>query len=293
MKNNEKVSDYIAKVIVITNEMKSYGETLFKQVIIEKVQRSLAPQLYYIVVAIKHFKDTNTMRIEELRSCLEAQQLHLIERNSKKRVRTSSKRSDSEGFLWKEEPKVSMAREQEKVRKVEETNIARGDSDGEPVLLMASENVGGSMVDWWYMDTGCSNHLSGNKQWLVNFDSCKRTKIRCDDDKYLNAKGMGKFRVKLTNGKIVLIKDVLYELGRNRTFKVNVATPDTQCLNARSAEEESELWHKRLGHMNYKILGHLSSKNLVHGILRLWHQRNHVAWDCMYDGFTKDEGPWL
>lgn len=30
MKNNEKVSDYISKVILITKEMKSYGETLYE-----------------------------------------------------------------------------------------------------------------------------------------------------------------------------------------------------------------------------------------------------------------------
>lgn len=54
------------------------------------------------------------------------------------------------------------------------------------------------------------------------------------------------------------------ELERNITFKVNVATKDTQCLSARSVEWENELWHKRLRHMNYRILGHLSSKNPIH-----------------------------
>ena len=60
-----------------------------------------------------------------------------------------------------------------------------------------------------------------------------------------------------------------YELGRNRTFKANVATTDNKCLSARSAKGESDLWHKRLGHLNYKSLGHMSSKNLVHGIPKI------------------------
>ena len=55
------------------------------------------------------------------------------------------------------------------------------------------------------MDTGCSNHLTGNKKWLVDFDSGKSTKIRCADDKYLNAEGMGNVRVILNNGKAVVI----------------------------------------------------------------------------------------
>ena len=52
MKNNEKVPDYTSRVIVVTNEMKSFGETLSEQVIIEKILRSLTPQFDYIVVAI-------------------------------------------------------------------------------------------------------------------------------------------------------------------------------------------------------------------------------------------------
>ena len=56
------------------------------------------------------------------------------------------------------------------------------------MLLMKYDNVGGSMVDWWYMGIGYSNHLIGNEQWMVDFNSRKRTKIICIDDEYLNAK---------------------------------------------------------------------------------------------------------
>lgn len=59
------------------------------------------------------------------------------------------------------------------------------------MLLMAFENEGEKMVDWWYMDIGSSNHLIGNKQWIVDFDSGIKTKIRYADDEYRNAEGMG------------------------------------------------------------------------------------------------------
>ena len=63
MKNSEKVSEYISKMILITNEMKTCGETLSEQVIIEKILRSLTPQFDYIVVSIEHSKNLETMRI--------------------------------------------------------------------------------------------------------------------------------------------------------------------------------------------------------------------------------------
>ena len=55
------------------------------------------------------------------------------------------------------------------------------------------------------MDTDYSNHLTGNKIWLVDLDSRKRTKIICVDDKYLNVEGMGNVKVVLNNGKTTLI----------------------------------------------------------------------------------------
>lgn len=36
MKNNEKAPDYISKVVLIINEMKSYGETFSEQVILKR-----------------------------------------------------------------------------------------------------------------------------------------------------------------------------------------------------------------------------------------------------------------
>lgn len=69
------------------------------------------------------------------------------------------------------------------------------------MLLMAYENEGEKMVEWWYMDIGYSNHLTGNKQWLVDFDSIRKTHIICDDDECMNVEGMGNVKVKLRNGK--------------------------------------------------------------------------------------------
>ena len=91
LKNNEKVPDYISRVIMVTNEIKSYEETLYEQVIIEKVLRSLTFQFDYIVVPIEPSKDTITMRIEELQSSLEVQELRLTERNSEKKIEQTLK----------------------------------------------------------------------------------------------------------------------------------------------------------------------------------------------------------
>ncbi|KAK2363545.1 hypothetical protein QL285_088517 [Trifolium repens] len=176
MKNNEKVSEYISRVIVITNEMKACGETLSEQVIIEKVLRSLTPQFDYIVVAIEHSKDLSTMRVEELQSSLEAHELRMTERTSEREAEQALKASFvkkdqkqnrhgraqmSESF-YSDRKKYQKRKEKSdkknvqcyccknfghyandcllnKERELEEANMARS-SDDEPVLLMAYES---------------------------------------------------------------------------------------------------------------------------------------------------------
>lgn len=82
MNNIEKVPDYISRVTLITYEMKSYGETFSEEIIIGKIRRPLTPQFDCSIKAIEHSKDLRTMRIEELQTSLETQELYLTERNS-------------------------------------------------------------------------------------------------------------------------------------------------------------------------------------------------------------------
>ena len=46
-------------------------------------------------------------------------------------------------------------------------------------------------------------------------------------------------------------------LSRNRTFQVNMNNADVQCLASTVNEDESWLWHSRLGHLNFKGLNKL------------------------------------
>ena len=64
--------------------MKSCGEKILNQMIIEKIMQTMIPSFEHIVVAIKESKDVESMKIEELQSSLEAQELRLIERGSVK-----------------------------------------------------------------------------------------------------------------------------------------------------------------------------------------------------------------
>jgi len=52
-------------------------------------------------------------------------------------------------------------------------------------------------------------------------------------------------------------------LTKNRTFKSSIVIKEEMCYKALVKEDESELWHKRYGHLNYRCLCLLKTKNMV------------------------------
>ncbi|XP_019450575.1 PREDICTED: uncharacterized protein LOC109352850 [Lupinus angustifolius] len=91
MEESDKVGEYFAKILTITNQMKGYGEAITDTMVIEKIMRSLLPRFDFIVVAIEESKDVTLMKIEELQSSLEAHELKLIERNPMKKAEQALK----------------------------------------------------------------------------------------------------------------------------------------------------------------------------------------------------------
>ncbi|PNX57306.1 hypothetical protein L195_g058629, partial [Trifolium pratense] len=60
-----------------------------------------------------------------------------------------------------------------------EAHIAQEYSDSEidPMLLMATTTDDENHHEHWYLDTGCSNHMTSHRDWLINFNSSSKTKI--------------------------------------------------------------------------------------------------------------------
>ena len=48
----------------------------------------------------------------------------------------------------------------------------------------------------WYLDIGCSNHMTWHKEWLIDLDTSRSTKVKLVDSKTLNVEGVGNIRSK-------------------------------------------------------------------------------------------------
>jgi len=78
------------------------------------------------------------------------------------------------------------------------------------------EKKHGEKEEVWFLDSGCSNHMSGNKEWFSNFDEGFRHTVKLGKDNKMNV--MGKCCVCMqVNGATQVISNVYYihELNNN------------------------------------------------------------------------------
>nr|GEU50526.1 hypothetical protein [Tanacetum cinerariifolium] len=123
-----------------------------------------------------------------------------------------------------------------------------------------NDALGRSKSDKGVIDSGCSWHMTENMSYLSEFEE-------------LNG-GYVAFGGNPKDGKITgkgKIKTVLLRVPReNNMYNVNlkniVPSGDLTCLFAKATIDESNLWHRRLGHINFKTINKLGKVNLVRGL---------------------------
>nr|GEY18594.1 hypothetical protein [Tanacetum cinerariifolium] len=110
--------------------------------------------------------------------------------------------------------------------------------------------------DEWIKDSGCSKHMMGNRKLLSTYKAYNGGKIIFGSN--IRGKIIGK------EGKVIgrgIRKKGLYvmKLGNKPEDKICLATID----------ENSTLWHRRLGHANMRLIQLLASKELVRSLPKL------------------------
>lgn len=59
--------------------------------------------------------------------------------------------------------------------------------------------------DMWYLDVGCSNHMSGNKECFINLDESVKKSICFGDNRMVKAEGFGSVKIERSDGKVCTI----------------------------------------------------------------------------------------
>ncbi|GJS59736.1 putative ribonuclease H-like domain-containing protein [Tanacetum coccineum] len=131
--------------------------------------------------------------------------------------------------------------------------------------------------DKGFVDSGCSRHMTGNIAYLSDFKQFDGVKIQsfsvsqmCDKKNYVlftNTECLvlsPNFKLPYENQILLKIprKDNMYSFD----MKNIVPKESLTCLVAKATLDETMLWHRRLGHINFKNINKLVKDNLVRGL---------------------------
>lgn len=62
----------------------------------------------------------------------------------------------------------------------------------------------------WYLDRGCSNHMTGNRNWLLDLDTSVKGTVHFVDNNTIRAEGSDKVLITRKDGRSVYMHNVLY-----------------------------------------------------------------------------------
>ena len=70
MKDSETVDTFYTKVVGLINQLKSHGETITDERVVEKILRSIPPRFENLVVTLEEHTDMSAFTIDELQASL-------------------------------------------------------------------------------------------------------------------------------------------------------------------------------------------------------------------------------
>ena len=238
MKFGELVTDYIARVLSVSNKMRNLGEDMPDMKIVEKILRTLTENFNYIVCSIEESKDINTLTVDELQSSLTVhEQKFRRHREDDQALRIYDERYGRRGrgrgnFRGRGNGRTSQTFNRATVecfrchklghfqyecpRSSKEVNYAEIENEGELLLMAHVEIHKGRRSDPWFLDSGCSNHMCGDEGMFTHLDKNFEHSVKLGNDNRMRVVGKGTVKL-LISGLCFVIKEVYFvpELSNN------------------------------------------------------------------------------
>ncbi|XP_050240757.1 uncharacterized protein LOC126689560 [Quercus robur] len=283
--------------MAIANKMRIHGDKMADVTIIEKILRSMTTKFNYVVCSIEESKDTDRAENESARQ----RGASITSLSIKRRRSRTRKRQRCHKFgHYKSNCCTNLRRDGGK-----QSNFA--EKEEEVSLLMACHSKEETHKKFlWYLDTCCSNHMSGEKFVFSELDEAFRDVVKFGDGSIVSVMGKGKVAIQTNRNSIQTISNVLfvpdlrtnllsvgqlqergYEISiKNGVYRiedeklgliaqVNMTTnrmfplylhDTTHSCLSTRLGEKEWLWHFRYGHLSFNELKTLQQKNMVTGL---------------------------
>ncbi|XP_077217878.1 uncharacterized protein LOC143852380 [Tasmannia lanceolata] len=190
MKDSESVEDYYNHVISLVNQLRVNGEDIQDRRIGEKILRSLTRKFEYIVVAIEESKDLASLSLESFLGSLQSHELRMKQFDS-----SPLEQAFQNQVSFREGSRGRYCRKKiaEESKKISTFMHEKDESKEEDTLFLACNVQEVVLDETWYLDSGCSNHMIGNKGVFVKLDESLQGEVQTGDDKRLSVRRSGVF----------------------------------------------------------------------------------------------------
>ncbi|GJT74458.1 integrase, catalytic region, zinc finger, CCHC-type containing protein [Tanacetum coccineum] len=170
----------------------------------------------------------------------------------------------------------------------------------------------------WYLDSGCSKHMTGDRSQLTNFISKFLGTVKFGNDQVAKIMGFGDYQIgNVTISRVYYVEGLghnLFSVGqfcdsnlevafRQHTCFIrnlegvdlltgsrgdnlytlslgNMMASSPICLLSKASKTKSWLWHRRLSHLNFGSINHLARHGLVRGLPKLKFEKDHLCSAC-------------
>nr|GEU78990.1 hypothetical protein [Tanacetum cinerariifolium] len=147
----------------------------------------------------------------------------------------------------------------------------------------------------WYLDSGCSKHMTGDRSQLINLVQKFLGTVKFRNDHVAKIMGYGDYKI----GNVTILRVYFVEgLGHNllsvgqfcdsdlevafrqHTCFIHMMASSPICLLSKGSKTKSWLWHRRLSHLNFGAINHLARQGLVRGLPKLKFEKDHLCSAC-------------
>ncbi|KAG7547302.1 Reverse transcriptase RNA-dependent DNA polymerase [Arabidopsis suecica] len=141
----------------------------------------------------------------------------------------------------------------------------------ELVLMAHTEDQEKMRRRAWFLDSGCSNHMSGDISLFSTMDSSFKHSVKLGNNKKMEVIGKGNVKLMLSGDRMFLLFDETSD--EDREWK-------QQCCLQTTSEDTPKLWHERYGHLSHRGMKTLQSKTMVRG-LPVFDMQIFTCSDCL------------
>nr|GEW21489.1 retrovirus-related Pol polyprotein from transposon TNT 1-94 [Tanacetum cinerariifolium] len=170
----------------------------------------------------------------------------------------------------------------------------------------------------WYLDSGCSKHMTGDRSQLINFVRKFLGIVKFENYHVAKIMGYGDYKIgNVTISKVYFVEGLghnLFYMGQfcdsylkvafrqhtcfirnldgvdmltgsrgNNLYTLSLGdmmTSSPICLLSKASKTKSWLWHCCLSHLSFDAINHLARQGLVRGLPKLKFEKDHLYFAC-------------